>query len=117
MLFLSLVQKKNVVITIFVYVNMIVHMPMCVCMTYVYLCDVDVTGRMLILSFLLSVAQSDYSSEELKELFSSHGDITECDYKWGYGFLKVQFFWQTMLRNTMGLLDLPAKPWFLSVTT
>lgn len=53
---------------------------------------IDFPGRKTPVSRLVvkNLPTSDYSSEELKELFSSHGDITECDYKWGYGFLKFK---------------------------
>lgn len=53
---------------------------------------IDFPGRKLPVSRLIvkNLPTSDYSSEELKELFSTYGDISECDYKWGYGFLKFK---------------------------
>jgi len=53
---------------------------------------IDFPGRKMPVSRLIvkNLPTSDYSSEELRELFQAHGDIAECDYKWGYGFIKFK---------------------------
>lgn len=53
---------------------------------------IDFPGRKTPVSRLIvkNLPSSDYSSEELKDLFITYGDISECDYKWGYGFIKFK---------------------------
>lgn len=53
---------------------------------------IDFPGRKAPVSRLIvkNLPTASYSAGELKELFQPHGDIIECDYKWGYGFIKFK---------------------------
>jgi len=53
---------------------------------------IDFPGRKTPVSRLIvkNLPTSDYSAEELKDLFATYGEITECEYKWGYGFIKFK---------------------------